>query len=115
MDREGMQASERKLVEHHLAHSIVRTGDPATDLRNARALANAARIDEILARQAEEESEAEASVASMSGGNAGMSSGLRSAQPKTARLKAAEQLVNGFTRLTPEQKKRMSEEMRKYL
>ncbi|MFA6158979.1 MAG: hypothetical protein WC763_05170 [Candidatus Paceibacterota bacterium] len=82
--------AEAKLIRHHLDHSIVRTGDPRKDVQNAKALANAARVNEILSRDNQEDEREARSIASMSGGNARGPAGSR---PKPAHIREAEKLL----------------------
>lgn len=90
--------AEAKLIKHHLEHSIVRTGDQKLDVLNAKALANAARLNDILARGSVEEEADERSISSMSGGHV---RGTQGSGPKSAVRREAEKLL--------------PKEMRKYL
>lgn len=90
VEKAAKSEAEAKLIRHHLEHSIVRTGDAETDVRNALAIANAARIQELLNREASEDASAEASIASMSGGNV---RGPQPSGPKSAARKEAEKLL----------------------
>jgi len=59
---------EEKVILHHYHNSIVKTGDPETDIRRALAVANEGRIHDLLGREKADEEADDAVISSFSGG-----------------------------------------------
>lgn len=92
--------AEQDLVRLHYSKSIVRTGNVQQDLLNARAVANASRVVEILNRQAEDSYAEDSAAASMiSGGGSSVNVGTKA---QTATRREAEKLLRSFKGFKPE-------------
>jgi hypothetical protein len=96
LDRSTSTKEERELVQRHL-ESIVRTGDPSVDVQRARAVANAARLEQVLHLQAEAEGREADMAGSMLTNGMGTGAFRSGSKAKSTAMREAEAIMDEFS------------------
>lgn len=113
LERTAATSAERDVIKHHYQNSIVRTGNVTKDIQNARAVANASRLQEILSKQNAEDAQDDESASSMLGG--GMRGANQSPKMKTQTRKEAEKTLGALNSSDKDFQARLKKNLDKYL